>query len=103
VRSSWRKAALLEALGLHGQRAVGLQREGGAVEHHLVLPADQVRVDQRQPHRGRARSAMRATRSPSLPTWNGEALITASTSAPPRGPVRAGWSNQASSQISRPT
>jgi hypothetical protein len=46
---------------------------------------------------------MRATRSPSLPTWYGEALITASTSAPASRAKSAGWSNQASSQISRPT
>ena len=46
---------------------------------------------------------MRRSRSPPLPTWNGEALMTASSSAPASLASRAGSSNQASSQISRPT
>ena len=46
---------------------------------------------------------MRATRSPPLPTWKGEALMTASSSAPDSLASRPGSSNQASSQISSPT
>ena len=51
----------------------------------------------------RGRSRMVASRSPPLPAWNGEALITASSSAPAALASAAGASNQASSQISSPT
>ena len=34
---------------LGGKRAVGVEHEGGAVEHELVLAANLVEIDQRQP------------------------------------------------------
>ena len=80
-----------------------VDRERGAVEHHLVLAADQVRIQHRQAACPCARSAMRASRSPPLPRWKGDALSTHSTCAPAARAERAGSSNQASSQISTPT
>ena len=39
----------LKTFGLHGHRAIGLQRKRCTVKHHLVLPAHQVGIDERQP------------------------------------------------------
>ena len=50
----------------------------------------------------RARSAMRSSRSVTLPRWKGDALSTHNTSAPAALAARAGSSNQASSQLFKP-
>ena len=43
---------LLEHRHLQGQRAVGIEHEGSAIEHQLVLPADLVEIGHRQPRLG---------------------------------------------------
>jgi hypothetical protein len=43
---------LLERLGLCRQPAIGIEHKRGAVEHQLILAADLVAVDQRQPGLG---------------------------------------------------
>jgi hypothetical protein len=46
---------LLEHRHLPGQRTVGIQDEGGAIEDEFVLPAYLVQIDHRQPGLGHAR------------------------------------------------
>ena len=46
---------LLPGRHLHGEAAVGVEHERGAVEHQFVLAADLVDVDQRQARLGHAR------------------------------------------------
>ena len=59
ARRSWRRIRR-NAGNCDGERAIGVEREGGAVEDEFVLAADLVQIDQRQPAldaRARPRSA----------------------------------------------
>jgi hypothetical protein len=78
------------------------QRKRMALEHHLVLPAHQVRVDQRQAAGAHA-LAHRLLALAALAHMEGRGVDHRQQLGPGAGPARAGSSNQASSQISRPT
>ena len=87
--------------------AVAVDQHRGAVEHQLVLAADDVEVGD-APRRGRrhvscTRCASSASRCACLSRSNGEAFGTSTSCAPFAAVDATGSANHRSSQITRPT